>query len=298
MYRRILLPLDGSPLAEQVIPYVIQLGKALSSEIVLLQSFEPVSPQLADPEHGRYVDQLTTTFAESVLDYLETVAKRFRDEGVNPACLAPEGQPAEKIIEEASKMPNTLVAMSTHGRSGIGRWVMGSVTDKVLHAIDAPLLIVRAKETPPTTAVLDRIIIPLDGSELSEKILPHAISLAKGINAPVTLVRTTHIPHYVPMDYPASMIDDLIRETTVEAEDYLRHISQQLSIEGVPNSQAEIRQQDAAGAILDSAGDSPATLVAMSTHGHSGVGRWVLGSVTDRVVRHATGPVLVIRDPD
>lgn len=298
MYQRILLPLDGSPIAEQVIPYVMQLGKAFSPEIVLFQAFGPVPAELSDPQHGRYVDQLTTSFAESVLDYLETVAKQFRDQGLNATCVAPEGHPAEKIIEEANRRPNTLVAMSTHGRSGIGRWVMGSVTDKVLHAIHAPLLIVRAKEVPSTVAGLDRVIIPLDGSELSEKIMPHAIALAKGLGAPVTLIRTTHIPHYVPMDYPASMIDDLIRETTVEAEDYLRHISQQLSIEGVPNSQAEIRQQDAAGAILDLAGDSPGTLIAMSTHGHSGVGRWVLGSITDRVVRNSAGPVLVIRDPD
>ena len=96
-------------------------------------------------------------------------------------------------------------------------------------------------------------------------------------------------------DYPASMYDNLIQETNVEAEEYLNHMSQQLSAEGVDEIKGYVRQGEAAGTILDLAGDSPSTLIAMCTHGHSGVGRWVLGSVTDRVVRHSNRPVLVIR---
>ena len=94
------------------------------------------------------------------------------------------------------------------------------------------------------------------------------------------------------------MYDDLIQEATVEAEEYLKQMSQQLSNEGVGESQSYVRQGEAAGTILDLAGDSPSTLIAMCTHGRSGVGRWALGSVTDRVVRHSNRPVLVIRGRD
>ena len=96
----------------------------------------------------------------------------------------------------------------------------------------------------------------------------------------------------------ASMYDDLIQEATVEAEEYLKQMSQQLSNEGVGEIQSYVRQGEAAGTILDLADESPSTLITMCTHGRSGVGRLVLGSVTDRVVRHSNRPVLVIRAGD
>ena len=178
----------------------------------------------------------------------------------------------------------------------MNRWAMGSVTDKVLHAVDAPLLVVRSKEGSPEARIeLGTIIVPLDGSALSEQVLPHAVSLAKALGSAVTLLRTAHFPHYIPMDLPSSVYDDLVRETTAEAEEYLQDINQQLTTEGVANSQVPVDQGEAAGAILALAGDSSSTLIAMCTHGRSGMGRWVLGSVTDRVVRHSNGPVLVVR---
>ena len=300
MYNRILVPLDGSELAERVIPYAVSIANALSSQVSLLRIFDPVPEQWADPTQGRYLDQLSSSFRDQAMDYLEGIAAPLRREGITVTCSANEGNPAELIINESSREADTLVAMSTHGRSGISRWVMGSVTDKVLHGVNAPLLIVRSQEgSPPASIEATNIILPLDGSALSEQVLPHAVSLAKALGASVTLLRTTHIS-YTPMgeDYPASMYDDLDQEATVEAEEYLKYMSQQLSNEGVAESQSYVRQGEAAGAILDLAGGSPSTLIAMCTHGHSGVGRWVLGSVTDRVVRHSNRPVLVIRARD
>lgn len=296
MYKRVLVPLDGSELAERVLPYAVLVAKALSSHVILLRIFESVPEQWADPAHGRYLDQLTSSFRDQAIEYLEGIAAPLRQEGLTVTCSAHEGSPADLIINEASREPDTLIAMSTHGRSGINRWVMGSVTDKVLHAVDAPLLIVRSKEGSSEVSVeLGTIIVPLDGSALSEQVLPHAVSLAKALGSAVTLLRATHFPHYVPMDYPASMYDDIIQETTAEAEEYLRHMDQQLAIEGVAKSQAQVKQGEAAGAILDLADDSSSALIAMCTHGRSGMGRWVLGSVTDRVVQHSNGPVLVVR---
>ncbi len=298
MYKRILVPLDGSELAERVIPYAVSIANALSSQVSLLRIVDSVPEQWADPTHGRYLDQLTSSFRNQAMDYLEGIAAPLRREGITVTCSAHEGNPSELIINESSREAETLIALSTHGRSGINRWVMGSVTDKVLHGVSAPLLILRSQEgNPPASLEANNIILPLDGSALSEQVLPHVVSLAKALGASVTLLRTTDISYYTPMgeDYPASMYDDLIQEATVEAEEYLKHMSQQLSNEGVGESQSYVRQGEAAGTILDMADDSPSTLIAMCTHGRSGVGRWVLGSVTDRVVRHSNRPVLVVR---
>ncbi len=301
MYKRILVPLDGSELAERVIPYAVSIANALSSQVTLLRIFDSVPEQWADPTHGRYLDQMTTSFRNQAMDYLEGIAAPLRRGGMTVTCSAHEGNPSELIINESSREADTLIAMSTHGRSGVNRWVMGSVTDKVLHGVNTPLLIVRSQEgSPPASIDANNIILPLDGSALSEQVLPHAVSLAKALGASVTLLRTTNISYYTPMgeDYPASMYDDLNQEATVEAEEYLKHMSQLLSKEGVAESQSYVRQGEAAGAILDLADESPSTLIAMCTHGRSGVGRWVLGSVTDRVVRHSNRPVLVIRASD
>ena len=301
MYKRILVPLDGSELAERIIPYAVSLANALASQVSLLRIFDSVPEQWADPTRGRYLDQMTSSFRNQALDYLERIAAPLRREGLTVTCSAHEGNPSELIINESSREADTLIAMSTHGRSGVNRWVMGSVTDKVLHGVDAPLLIVRSQEgSPPASIEANNIILPLDGSALSEQVLPHAVSLAKALGASVTLLRTTDISYYTQMgeDYPASMYDDLIQEATVEAEEYLKRISEQLSNEGVGERQSYVRQGEPAGTILDLADDSPSTLIAMGTHGRSGVGRWVLGSVTDRVVRHSNRPVLVIRARD
>ncbi len=296
MYDKILVPLDGSTFAEQVLPYARLFGIALSCRLELLRVFESVPQEWADPVQGRYIDQLASSFRDQAMGYLEEVAIRLRQDGLTVTCSTYEGNPAEHINSEASKEPDTLVAMSTHGRSGITRWVMGSVTDKVLHATTNPLLIVRSQEgTQASEIELRSIIVPLDGSPLSEEVLPHIGPLAKAFGAEVTLVRATDIPYNVMMDYPASMYDDLIQEPTSEAEEYLRHMVQKLSIEGVSHTRERVVRGEPAGAILDIAADTPSSLVAMSTHGHSGAGRWVLGSVTDRVVRHSSGPVLVIR---
>ncbi len=210
MYKRVLVPLDGSELAEQVLPFAVLVAKALSSQMVLLRIFESVPEQWADPAHGRYLDQLTSSFRNQAVEYLEGIAAPLRQDGLTVTCSAHEGNPADLIINEASREPDSLIAMSTHGTSGINRWVMGSVTDKVLHAVNAPLLIVRSKAGSPKAKIeLSTIIVPLDGSALSEQVLPHAVSLSKALGSAVTLLRAPHLPHYIPLDYPASY-DDLM----------------------------------------------------------------------------------------
>lgn len=216
MYSEILVPLDGSYLSEQVLPYVRMLAGSFGLPVHLFQTFGPVSEELADPIHGRYLDAVSASYRNASTDYLHGIKKSLGGLGTPVTCTVREGRPAHLIVDEAEKTPGTLIAMSTHGRSGVSRWLMGSVTNKVLHATKAPLLVVRASEEEDTVrpSELTSIIVPLDGSSLAEQSLSHATDLAKTMKLNMILVR--------------------VETDGEEASDrYLHEVREKLSREGV-----------------------------------------------------------------
>ncbi len=300
MYTRILVPLDGSELAEEVLPYVRILARAFQASIELLRVFEPVSPSVADPDHGLYLDRIVESIRIQTQDYLEAVASSLREEGLTVASTVHEGSPATHIVHEAEKKSVSLIAMSTHGRSGMSRWVLGSITDKVLHATTKPLLVVRSQEPQVLSGKvrLNTVIVPLDGSELAEQVLPHVVGLARALDAKVMLLRVTASPaDYHPLGYAVGPYTDLSIEVDAEAADYLDQVGQKLRGEGISSVEQGLLHGDPAGAIVDTARRTPDSMVAMTTHGRSGVGRWLMGSIADRVVRYCGDPVLVVRAP-
>ena len=320
MYSRILVPLDGSELAEQVLPYVKALGNAYRAPICLLKVIGPVPAEMGDSLHGVYLDRIATAFrdqAESYLWHIRTSLRpAFARLDLPISVISHEGDPAACIISEAEKIPDTLIAMVTHGRSGVTRWLLGSVTDRVLHATTNPLMIVRAKPQDEFNKMnldgdvaLKTIIVPLDGSRLAERIISHAVHLAVGLDLPVTLLRVTDpadqyrsLAGYPGLENAArlqgSLFDDMSKDGDDEAMEYLQGITAKLRLLGVKNTKEVVLRGRADGAVVDLACNTPGSLVAMTTRGRSGIGRWVLGSVTDRVVRHSGYPVLVVRAPD
>lgn len=298
MYKRILVPLDGSELAEQMLPYARIIGKRLQAQVELLQVFDPVSPSLADPSHGLYLDQIATSFRNQTQDYLEGVALSLRSDGLKVSSIVHEGNPASHIVSEAEREPATLIAMSTHGRSGISRWMLGSITDKVLYATTTPLLIIRPQQQNlPSETKLNTIVVPLDGSGLAEQVLPHVVALAKLLELKVTLIMVTpsETDYYQYAENLAATYRDLFAKGSADALDYLLGIKHRLQQEGIRTVEEQLLQGDPAAAIVDHAREVRDNFVAMTTHGRSGVGRWFLGSVADRVVRYSGDPVLVIR---
>ena len=145
MYSRILVPLDSSGLAEKVLPHATQIAKGMNIPVTLVRIIDQVDPQLADPQHGLYLDQVSLSLRNNAQEYLNKVASSMRDEGIEVNCEVREGDVASRIIDEAEAEPNTLIAMTTHGYSGVARWVMGSITDKVLRASTNPMLVIRAE---------------------------------------------------------------------------------------------------------------------------------------------------------
>ena len=224
------------------------------------------------------LDPISASLGQAGISVTVTVHEPQSDEGHQHGHRT--ATPAEHIVEFGRKDQNTLIVMCTHGRSGAGRWVMGSVTDKVLHATTNPLLIIRSKplENAPEAANIDRIILPWDGSEVAEEIWPHAIALSKGLGVKL------HLVHTIPQD----------RSHALE-EDHLQRMGERLVRDGAHSYDTSLLHGDPANAIVDMTHEYPDALVAMTTHGRTGVGRWVMGSVTDKVVRYSGGAVLVTR---
>jgi len=132
---------------------------------------------------------------------------------------------------------------------------------------------------------------------VAEQVVPHVVNLAKGLGLRVILVSVTFPTEdaYRAMGYPVTPYGDLSWQVDAQAEGYFQQIRENLHQQGVSQVEEKLLHGHPAGAIVDLARKTPSSLIAMATHGRSGVGRWVLGSVTDRVIRHSGGPILVIR---
>jgi len=298
MYKKILVPLDGSTISEGVLPYARAFATALHVPVHLLQIMDTETLIPSDAaSQGRFHNILTAE-REHNGDYLKEIASSF-PEPTAVSCSVRIGKPAEVIIEVAAGDLDTLIAMTTHGRSGIRRWLLGSVAEKVLHGAENDVLLIRAIEPIEerrAAAHMQRVVVPLDGSELAEKAVPCAVELAKKMNLELMLIRVYLMPGVA---YPTgSYAPDwnlLDRETRERATEYLQMQIGKLRNEGLERVSLKVLEGSAAEKIIGVGRESPGSMIAMSTHGASGVGRWLLGSVTERVIRHSETAVLVVR---
>jgi nucleotide-binding universal stress UspA family protein len=301
MYKRMIVPLDGSELAEGVLPYARSLARALEGPVTLLQVIDPdIISAFTNPAHKRYFDNVAAGMKMNSADYLRKLAPSF----AQPAKvdqLVEVGKAAETIVSKAGDDPGTLIAMATHGRSGFQRWILGSVAAKVLHATHNPLLLIRPREQSAPIheeARLKSIVVPLDGSELAASVLPLVMELAKKMQAEIILLRAYALPLSVygfsDEDYVPNM-DELNAQVRLEAKEYLERTVEELKGKGMEKVSSVVVEGLGAAEIIEFAQKTPGNLVAMCTHGRSGVGRWVMGSVTERVVQYSGDPVLVIR---
>jgi nucleotide-binding universal stress UspA family protein len=298
MYSRILIALDGSKTAEHVLPYARRLatGAHVAVDLLGVVEMSDIAGDIGSSE-APHAEALIREAVRNSTEYLENVARTFRNGRVH--YRVEQGRPEDIIIAAAAADRGTLIAMATHGRSGVSRWLVGSVTEKVLRGTVNPLLVVRAPRDAKTDreAVLSSVIVPLDGSDIAEAVLSPVAALAKALELDVILVRVYALPlvtyggddYYVP-DYIE--LKDQIRD---EAEGYLNSTASLLRAQGVAHISTVVIEGSAADAIISLARKTPDSLVAMSPYGRSGLQRWILGSVTLKVVRHCEDPVLIVR---
>ncbi len=143
LYKRILLPLDGSALAEQALPHAIAQAERFQAELVLLRVIEPL------PRVGGGMSQATFERAEGEMKawaqgYLEDLAASVKEQGIPVQVVTMMGHPHKAIVRFAETNQVDLIVISTRGHSGLSRWLMGSVADRVLRGAKVPVLLVRA----------------------------------------------------------------------------------------------------------------------------------------------------------
>lgn len=286
MYKKILVPLDGSKLAEAVLPYAKFLATALKLPVGLLHVNDPETAALS-------------VHPSREAEYLKQAARSFLG-SLTVNCAVKSGVVAEVILDTASADADTLITMATHGQSGGQRWLLGRVAQKVLQASKNPLILIRpSDESPPSSeAHLSTVIVPLDGSRLAEQIFPHVVYLATKLGLQVVLIRTYTLPtasYFLAAHVSPPDMAELREKTKKEIGDYLRSKVEELVAAGIQKITSVVVEGKGPEEIIELARKSSGYMVAMSTHGRSGMGRWVLGSVTDRVVSNCGDPVLIIR---
>jgi nucleotide-binding universal stress UspA family protein len=282
MYERILVPTDGSPVSWQALPYAELVAKKFSSSLELLYCLDT----------EEIPDDVAATVENELIKELQRVAGEL-PKNLKTECVVASGRPADVIVDRAATEPGNLIALCTHGNHGLNRWILGSVTTKVVQAARSPVLVVRARSEKARidSPRIDKIVVPLDGSDLAEKALSHAVAIAKSFDAEVVLIRAyqTRLPGSSIRMYK---VTEIVRDA---AASYLERIAEQLRPQGLKNISCEVLHGRPAGEIIDYASKIPNSLITLSSHGRSGVGRWMLGSVTTAVIRHIEQPVLVTR---
>lgn len=300
-YKKMLVPLDGSELAETVFVYAKEIARRLGIDIILLHVCAPEDAEQL-PMRRAYIERSVETMRRQAEELLKKSGPQAGGKAINVRGEVATGYPAEEIIRYAEANDADLILMATHGRSGVKRWTMGSVADKVLRASKVPVWLVRAGL--PAEVVYDllptrRILVPLDGSELAESVLPHVEAVARQRGAEVVEVLLVGVcepmllPSYYPVALPLSW-DDHIARCRRETGEYLQKIAKRLQNEGLKVS-FEVLVGKPADAIVDYVSKNPINLIIMSTHGRSGLGRWVFGSVAERILLGVTIPILLIR---
>ena len=298
MYEAILVPLDGSKTAEKVLPYARYLAGKFKVPVELLAVVDVVEiASHMTSEKVHFLDTIIEDAVQHSTTYLRGVATPIA--GTNVRCSVEKGRAEDTIIEKAATDKTMLITMATHGRSGLNRFLLGSIAEKVLRGTVNPLLLIRAgDEKSQGEAMLKSIIVPLDGSELAEAVLPIVADMAKKLDLEIELFRTYHVPYNVysgDEGLYAVNYEELLAGLRDEAAEYLEKKAADLKRLGVAKVQCITKEGLAADEIISLGRKTPDNLIAMSSHGRSGVRRWVLGSVTELVVRHSGDPVLVIR---
>jgi nucleotide-binding universal stress UspA family protein len=269
MLERILVPLDGSTSAEAILSQLRRILPRHESQLTLFHALPlyPVTDH-TDPEK-----------------YLRRLAFQLTTEGYPSQYLLRPGLAADAILDAAKAEGATLIALSTHGRTGVARWVLGSVAEKVLQASPLPVLVARSFPSSTFRGKLEsqqvrNFLVPLDGSRLSLEALQPLRALARPVDAHVTLL---HVSEPTPYEGRWESPD----ETLQEAERVLR--------EACIPATVELRKGDSGDEILKCVDEKGIDLIVMTTHGRTGPSRWVFGSVTAKVLRAANVPLLVVR---
>lgn len=285
MLKTILVPVDGSPLAERAVPYAVKLAKAAGAKVALLRVLDTLRP-------GRRAASEPDPRVQ-----LEATAERARAGGAEVETVTRQvyyGDTAAVIVQAAREERAGLIVMSTHGRGSLGRWLYGSVADAVLRTAEVPIALVPADCGRPWPAKRPlRLLVPLDGSDLAAAALGPAAELADGMGAELLLLSVVQPPTYAYAEGYAYLALDPEKERAAAAREL------QAAAEKLRTGSRIVKTRVELGfpveAILEVAREADIDLVVMATHGRGGLARLVLGSVATGTLQRSGLPVLLVR---
>lgn len=286
MYDRILLPTDGSDAVRDVADYAFALAETFDAELIVLNvadtskiSYTRVDTEVVDDDVRQ---------GESAVEAIAEAAPR----GVEVRTDVVQGVPEDSIVEYAAKHDADVVLMATHGREGLDQHVLGSVTERVLRQSGVPVFVVPPGTDPMARYPPDAVLVPVDDGD------PTIRAIEQGVDLAAQYGSSLHLLHVVDADY-AGGLSDVDEEVDVE------HVAETVldeALERVPDSFSEsvtgdVRQNETVpDGIAEYARDQEIDVIAMGTHGRSGLDRYVLGSTTEQLLRTASVPVLAVPD--
>lgn len=307
MYTSILIPVDGSPFSERAIAMAVSLAGsgaapagAAAAHLVLVHAVH------ATRRPGEGSIEVEGKAIEEGESYLARLAKPLMEQGLQVETTVPYGEPVEEILATIVARNADLVVMCTHGRSGLGRWVYGSVAEAVLAKCPAPVLLVPPTGPLARAAAADgvcNLLVPLDGSTFAETALSHAEAVALHLDGTITLLRVAepNVGYYpdpaVGQPYVSDIGEQLLRDEEANAKKYLDEIAARLTANNV-KVRPIVRVGFPAGGIIDEAELCKADLIIMATHGRTGLGDRLMGSVAHEVLHHGRLPILLVRPTD
>jgi nucleotide-binding universal stress UspA family protein len=323
MFKRILVPLDGSARSEQAISLAARIAHASHGSIYLLRVIDLFNEVGMHPH-------IPPVFAQEILEeariqatrYLVKIARSDLLHNIDTRVVVSVGQPASRILHLAEEEHNDLIIINSHGYTGLKRWALGSVARKVLRQSPLPVLVLHEKSVALSGLSWEvahpvRALVGLDGSSFAETALEPAIKLVAALSAPgegeLHLVQMVQEPSAEDViAFERAHIDIDLRQLAIaRAGEYLKLVKERLvSQQLVSESHIRITWsveacQDVATALIQAAecGEGMGThkasdLIVLATHGHGGIQRWLIGSITEKVLDGIHLPLLIVRPPE
>jgi nucleotide-binding universal stress UspA family protein len=297
MFKRILLPLDSSKLAECVLPHLVAIAQVCEPEVQLMRVSEPfgVTARL------RLIDPVDWQIRKAEADsYLSGIAARLQNAGLRVSTHLYDGKPAEQIIEAAYAWDADLILMSSHGQSGISPWNVSSVVQQVILRAHRSLMVIRAYQ--PVTADLAglhyrKIFLPLDGSQRAEMPLMLAESLARAHGGEILathVVRQPELPRRTsPSQEDLLLVNQLTDRNRAEAIKYLEDLKSRIGV--TIQTRLEV-SPSISRSLHEMAEENEVDLTIISAHGYCGDTRWPFGSVGLGFIVYGSTPLLILQD--
>jgi nucleotide-binding universal stress UspA family protein len=312
MISKLLVGLDGSPLAESVLPYAAAIARAGNVPLVLMRVIPPDHPSELSRENPQLLpfmvvmpnvelasteDEAARHARQDARQYLDEVARKLEQQGVVVETAVVRGDPAKVLIEEAELRHASLILLTTHGRSGLGRWIYGSVAESVVAHSRIPVFLARAWKVDNSAQLgkRSRILVPLDGTPLAERAVPYAADLARLLGSELSLLEVVRPISASELADDVWLLDETaptIPEEEASASAYLTDLAQRLRSDGLSVKTATRVDQVSAG--IAATADAGAALIVMATHAEPALVQALVGSVALEVLHRAALPVLLV----